>query len=69
MTTDQRFTLIITGLSFLFVLMSAIFALLWRTGSKTGQTLTEVRNAVDDIRNCQNALDRHIQWHIDRNRR
>lgn len=64
MTPDQRFTLLILAISLVFTMLCAVFGLLWRAASKAGSTLNEIKGAAEDIKNCQSALDRHIQWHM-----
>lgn len=69
MSPDQRFAIIITGISALFVILCTVLGLIWRTGNKTGETLQVVKRSVEDIKQVTDDLDRHIQWHINKERR
>lgn len=66
LTADQRFTLIISAIGLVFAVLCTLAGLLWRVAARTGQTLTEVKANTDDIKEIATALDRHIEWHIDR---
>lgn len=65
MTAEQRFALIISGIGLIFAVLCTVAGLLWRVAARTGQTLTEVKNNTDDIKEIATALDRHLEWHID----
>jgi len=64
MSADQKFTLTISGITLIFLVLTAILALIWRTGNKTGETLNEVKNLANDVKSTQEKLDLHIQWHL-----
>lgn len=65
MTAEQRFALIISGIGLIFAVLCTVAGLLWRVAARTGQTLTEVKNNTEDIKEIATALDRHLEWHID----
>lgn len=69
MTADQRFTLLISALALLFIVMSGILATIWRTGNRWGMLSQQVSEIINNVAKVANNLDTHIQWHIDRNRR
>lgn len=66
MTADQRFALIISAIGLLFGMLTAVAGLLWRIGSRWGQTLAEVKASTEDLKEIAASLDRHLEWHIDR---
>jgi hypothetical protein len=63
-TTDQWFTLLIASLGVIFTIMSALVALLWRSGVAAGRTSTQMQNLVEDVARIADAIDEHIKWHL-----
>jgi hypothetical protein len=66
MTASERFQLLIAGMTFLFLLLSAVLGLVWRNGSKQGQANANIENLATDVRDIAEKLDRHIMWHMGR---
>ena len=64
MTADQKFTLLISGLGLIFVVMSALLGLIWRNGQNTGKVTTQISGLVEDVGRIATSLDEHIRWHL-----
>jgi hypothetical protein len=64
MTASECFQLLIAGMTFLFLLLSAVLGLVWRNGNKQGQANANIENLVTDVRDIAEKLDRHIMWHM-----
>lgn len=69
MTPDQRFSLIIAGLGLVFAVISALITIIWRAGTRQGETTTQIKNISQEIKSAVTDIDRHIQWHIDQSGR
>lgn len=62
-------SVIIGGLSLVFLLMSGILGLLWRAAKNAGSMGMEIRSLVESTKNIAEQLDKHIDWHLGRARR
>ena len=69
MTADQKFTLLISGLGLIFVVMSALLGLIWRNGQNTGKVTTQISGLVEDVGRIATAIDEHIRWHLNGGRK
>lgn len=67
MTSSERFQLLIAGMSFLFVLMSAVLGMVWRNGNKQGTLNEKISGLAEDVKQIAEDVDKHIRWHLDRN--
>jgi len=63
-TADQKFTLLISGLGLIFIVMSALLGLIWRNGQNTGKVTTQISGLVEDVGRIATAIDEHIRWHL-----
>ena len=69
MTADQKFTLLISGLGLIFIVMSALLGLIWRNGQNTGKVTTQISGLVEDVGRIATSLDEHIRWHLNGGRK
>lgn len=68
MSPDQRLTIILTCIGLLWVMLVAIVGLIWKNGKRTGEQNTTLTGIAEDVRSTAGALDKHIQWHLDRSK-
>ena len=66
MTPDQRFTLLLSGIGLLFLVMSAILGILWKAATNYGRMNANMQDLVGDVNQIGQALDTHIRWHMDK---
>jgi hypothetical protein len=66
MTSDQRFTLILTGLSLLFAVMCAMLGMIYKNGKRAGEANIQIKLMGESIRKIGDNLDRHISWHLNK---
>jgi hypothetical protein len=66
MNAGERFQVIITGMSFLFLLLTTVLGLIWRNGNKQGKTNAKLETMAEDIKDIAGSLDNHIKWHMGR---
>jgi Na+/proline symporter len=66
MSAEERFQVIITGMSFLFLLLTTVLGLIWRNGNKQGETNAKIEGMAEDIKEIAGSLDSHIKWHMGR---
>lgn len=59
-------TIAIGGMSLLFLMMTAILGLLWKGGKEIGKFGQKIEDLASDSNKTTEALDRHIQWHLNR---
>jgi hypothetical protein len=64
MTADQRFTLIISGMGLLFMMLSAVIGLIYKAGNRSGQLTTEIGQLTKAITSIARDLDEHVKWHL-----
>lgn len=55
MTPDQRFSLIISGIGLIFVILTGMLGLMWKSGNQWGRLTTDVKHLAESI--GQIALD------------
>jgi len=69
MSADQRFGLILTSLSLLFTVMCVLLGLIYRNGVRVGETNGEIKSLIESIKSVSANLDKHIDWHLSRERK
>ena len=67
MTTDMRFTLVISGIGLLLLIATSVLGILWRAAVNVTKVNSSIKDQGNDIKHLTEALDLHIKWHLDQN--
>jgi hypothetical protein len=66
MTSDQRFTLILAGLSLLFAVMCTMLGMIYKNGKRAGEANVQIKFMAESITKIGDNLDKHINWHLNK---
>lgn len=63
-SSDQKFTLLLTAMGLLFTMLSLAIGMIWRNGNRAGRATEVTEGLAEDVRKIAADLDGHIQWHM-----
>jgi hypothetical protein len=65
MTADQRFVLLLSGLTLIFMIISAILGVVWRAAINQSRLTTQVQALIESVKDIAKDVDEHLRWHLD----